>query len=499
MTAKTLMIQGTASSVGKSLLTTALCRYFRQEGVKVAPFKACNMALNSFVTPEGLEIGRAQAVQAEACGLEPRVEMNPLLLKCEPGRVQVVLMGKVAGSMTAEEYDRAFDGFRPVLTGALEFLRATHDLVILEGMGSPVEVNLKRKDAANMEMARLAEAPVLLVGDIDRGGVFASLWGTLDLFSPSDRARVKALVVNKFRGSRESLKPGLEFLQGKTGIPFLGVLPYVPDLAIAEEDSAALGETSPSDSPASLVIAVLRFPHLSNFDEFQPLARVPGVQVRYVQDPTEARDADLVILPGTKMTVADLKWLRGRGFEPLLRDRVKQQKPILGICGGYQMLGRVIEDPGHVESPESRTKGLGLLPVSTRFEGEKVTAQVEALEAAPGLLTGGRSREKIKAYEIHMGRVEPRGASRPLFQVTSRNGRAVQESEGAEEKGVMGTLLHGLFENAVLRRGLLAALGEGKGLEIPVENDSKEAQYDRLADLVRQHLDRDLLNRLLGG
>ncbi|HJT24638.1 MAG TPA: cobyric acid synthase [bacterium] len=493
MTAKTLMVQGTASSVGKSLLTTALCRYFRQQGLRVAPFKAINMALNSFVTPDGLEIGRSQAVQAEACGIEPCAEMNPLLLKCEPGRIQAVLMGKVVGSLTAEEYDKAFDGFRPAIAGSLESLRSAYDLVILEGMGSPVEVNLKRKDAANMEMARLAQAPVILVGDIDRGGVFASLLGTLELFEPSDRVRVKGFVINKFRGEKKTLEPGFDFLKQKTGVPVLGVLPYLTQVDLAEEDSVALEESLPAGN-GLLTIAVLKFPHISNFDEFQPLARTPGVHLRYVQDPREAQGADLVVLPGTKMTVADLKWLRVRGFETLLRERAKDQKPILGICGGYQMLGEAIEDPHQVESRESSVPGLDLLSVRTFFEKEKVTAQVEAVAVGSPLLTGG---QKVKAYEIHMGRVMSNGAN-PLFQVASRNRRTVKEEEGAVQGAVMGTLLHGLFENDSIRRSLLNALAKQKGLEISVPNEDKEASYNRLAEMVRISLDCSFLKQIIG-
>ncbi len=494
MPAKTLMVQGTASSVGKSLLATALCRYFRQQGLSVAPFKAVNMALNSFVTPDGREIGRSQAAQAEACGLEPAAEMNPLLLKCEPGRVQVVLLGRVVGSMTASEYDKAFDGFRPAVSGALEKLRSSYDLVVLEGMGSPVEVNLKRKDAANMEMARLARAPVLLVGDIDKGGVFASLVGTLELFEPADRARVKGLVINKFRGGKKTLEPGLEFLRQKTGVPVLGVLPYLSDVGMAEEDSAALGE-SPAAPSGPVTVAVLRFPHLSNFDEFKPLERTPGLGLRYVQSTQEAQGADLVILPGTKATVADLHWLRSRGFDALLKERAKNGQPVLGICGGYQMLGRVIEDPAHVESGESHVEGLGLLPVSTRFETGKVTAQVEARGAGRSLLT--EEGQNLKAYEIHMGRVERNGA-RGFLKIAFRNGQAVEEEDGAVDGAVLGTLLHGLLENEPVRISLVSGLAQKRGLELPAWSYSKEADYDRLADMARRNLDTAALHQIVG-
>lgn len=389
------MVQGTASAVGKSLLTTALCRYFKQQGVKLVPFKAWNMALNSFVTPGGLEIGRAQAEQAEACGLEPSADMNPVLIKCESDhKMQVVVLGKVVGSMTSEEYRAYAPRLKSVIAGALERLRNEYELVILEGAGSPAELNLGDRDLANMFPAQLAEAPVILVGDIDRGGVFASLVGTLELLPPSDRSRVKALVINKLRGSKEILKPGLHLLEERSGLPVLGVLPYLPDLNLAEEDSVALENRFPTGmNKKPLNVAVIQFPHISNFDDFQPLEKMKEVGVHYIQRPDEAEEMDLVILPGTKATVADLKWLRERGFDRLLNKRVEKREPILGICGGYQMLGRVIEDPEGVESSEAQVKGLDLLPVSTCFEREKLTAQVEARVVGLGFLTEGQGEK----------------------------------------------------------------------------------------------------------
>jgi adenosylcobyric acid synthase len=498
MAARSLMVQGTASNVGKSLLVTALCRYFHRKGVKVAPFKSQNMALNSFVTSEGLEIGRAQAEQAFACGIDPHVDVNPVLLKCESDhRVQVVVEGRVMASMTGEEYYGYSQNLRPVIEASLQRLMEKYELVLLEGAGSPAEVNLQERDLANMFPAKLAQAPVLLVGDIDRGGVFASLLGTLELLPPSDRARVKGLVINKFRGNLDILKTGLSFLEQRTGLPVLGVLPYLSGLGLASEDSVALEESDPFNGMDLLDIAILRFPHLSNFDDFLPLAKAEGVRVRYVSTPGEVEGSDLVILPGTKTTVADLRWLREAGFEPLLRKRAEENRPLLGVCGGYQMLGERIEDPSQVESKEIFVKGLGLLPITTRFGKEKTTTQVEASTMGQGPLGPGAG--KVSAYEIHMGQVAVSGKAEPMFRVSSRNGRAVEETEGAVSGSVAGTLLHGLFENEAVRSGLLGGLARLKGLKLELTPYSKEKEYDRLADMVRQYLDTSLLEKIVEG
>jgi adenosylcobyric acid synthase len=499
MLAKTLMIQGTASSVGKSLITAALCRYFYRLGVKVAPFKAQNMALNSFVTAEGLEIGRAQAAQAEACGIEPQVDMNPVLLKCESDqRVQVVVRGKAVESMTGEAYYGWAERLRPVIAESLEQLRSRYELVILEGAGSPAEVNLQSRDLSNGFAAQLADAPVLLVGDIDRGGVFASLWGTLDLMRPEDRARVKGLLINKFRGNLDILKPGLDFLKQKTGLRVLGVLPYLAQVALAEEDSTALENPRKSFRDAVLRIAVIRFPHISNFDDFQPLEREKSVGLIYAQRPEELTGADLVILPGTKTTVADLRWLREQGFEPVLQKRMKDGQPILGICGGYQMLGKVIEDPYHLESKESSVPGLSLLPVTTHFEKEKQTARVEASVSQNGSFFGPGLKTPLQAYEIHMGRVQTGKDAKPLFYIRTRNRELVKATEGVVQGDVMGTILHGLFENEQVRAGLLSFLAKRKNMRVSTESFSKQADYDRLAQLIEVHVDIAGLHRIVG-
>lgn len=503
MLAPTIMVQGTASSVGKSLLVTALCRFFSREGIRVAPFKSQNMALNSAVTADGLEIGRAQAVQAEAAGILSCVDMNPILLKPEGDRrSQVVVLGKPIGSMTATEYHEYKPRLSTVIAESLARLRADYDLVVLEGAGSPAEINLKSRDIVNMHVAKLADAPVLLVGDIDRGGVFASFVGTLELLDPDERARIAAFVVNKFRGDIALLRPGLSFLIERTGKPVLGVVPYVSNLRIADEDSVSLDDRRGRRRPSQheLDIVVVRLPRLSNYDDVEPLEHEAGVVVRFVEQPDEVQGADLVILPGSKNTVSDLAWLRARGIATAIEVRAREGKPVLGLCGGCQMLGEVIDDPHGVESTEIQVRGLGLLALRTQFQREKITAQVRARVLSPSFLTDGVAiEEDVTGYEIHMGVVEPRGPRASPFEIRSRNGRIVATADGAIGGAVVGTMLHGLFENEVIRARTLAFLRKRKGLSecsAPHRIPSKQAEYDRLEAAVREHLDRELLWRL---
>ncbi|MFH0810821.1 MAG: cobyric acid synthase [Pseudomonadota bacterium] len=507
MLAPTLMVQGTASSVGKSLLVTALCRLFRRQGLRVAPFKAQNMSLNSAVTPGGLEIGRAQAVQAEAAGVAAAVEMNPILLKPEgDARSQVVVLGKPMGSMTAVEYHGYKPQLRRVVADALLGLREGYDLVVIEGAGSPAEINLKEHDLVNMDVARLADAPVLLVGDIDRGGVFASFVGTLELLDPHERALVAAFVVNKFRGDMALLKDGLDFLTRRTGKPVLGVVPYIRNLRIAEEDSTSLEDRAArrGSDRDQLNITVIRLPRISNHDDFEPLEHETGVVVRFVERAEELRGADLVILPGSKNTVADLAWLRANGMFEALKTRARNGEPVLGICGGCQMLGEEIEDPYGVESSEKRVAALGLLPLKTRFAREKITAQIGALALDASFLHHKRAaQEGLSGYEIHMGVVERTRPCAIPFEIRTRNGREEQILEGAidDTGAVVGTMIHGLFENDSVRNCLLAFLRKRKGLPdaaSPRRIPAKEAEYDRLAAVVRAHLDYELLQRVTG-
>ncbi len=502
MTALTVMVQGTASSVGKSLVVTALCRIFSRAGLRVAPFKAQNMALNSAVADGGGEIGRAQAVQAEACGILPSVDMNPILLKPEgEARSQVVVMGRSIGSMQAGAYHARKADLKDVIAGALARLRERFDLVVIEGAGSPAEVNLKDRDIVNMHVARVAEAPVLLVGDIDRGGVFASFVGTLELLDADERARIAAFVVNKFRGDRRLLDLALEFLEQRTGVPVLGVLPYVRDLRIADEDSVSLDERR--DRPAragEIEIAVVRLPRISNHDDLQPLEHEAGVTVRYVTRPEDLEAADLVVLPGSKCTVSDLDWLRESGTAAAIVARAARGRPILGICGGCQMLGVHLLDPDRVESTRERTDGLGLLPLTTHFVREKTTAQIHGRLAAPSFL--GEPRAEISGYEIHMGAVERLVGAMPALEVTSRNGAPCREPDGAVAMAgaVVGTLVHGLFETESVRAALLRSLRAARGLAAPQAPavPTREAEYDRLARSVIENVDWQLLCRIVG-
>jgi adenosylcobyric acid synthase len=496
MTAAVLMVQGTASSVGKSLVVTGLCRLFRRAGLSVAPFKAQNMALNSAVAADGGEIGRAQAVQADAAGIDPTVDMNPVLLKPEgEARSQVVVLGKPIGSMRAGEYHAQKPELRAVVRAALSRLRERVDLVVIEGAGSPAEVNLKDRDIVNMDVAKAAASKVLLVGDIDRGGVFAAFVGTMELLDPEERALVAGFVVNKFRGDPRLLDSGLEFLRQRTGVPVVGVLPYLRGLRIADEDSVSLDHRRPTRraAPGELEIAVVRLPRISNYDELDPLEHEPGVVVRYVDRPEELRGADLVILPGSKSTAADLAWLHASGVAHEVVARARRGEPVLGICGGFQMLGRALRDPHGVESAEREVAGLGLLPVVTTFQGEKTTARVRARLVASSLFGDGEAR----GYEIHMGDVARLPGAAPALRILARNGAACDVEDGAvsADGAVVGTLVHGLLEEDTARAGLLARLRARRGLAEPAAPPipSRQAEYDRLADALAAHLDWELL------
>ncbi len=508
--ARTLMVQGTASSVGKSLIVAALCRIFHREGLSVAPFKAQNMALNSFVTPDGGEIGRAQAVQAEAAGIEPCVEMNPILLKPEGGmRSQVIVLGKPRGRMTWSEYQQLKPEFVRIIVDSLSRLRARHDLIVIEGAGSPAEVNLAAQDIVNMHVAAEAEAPVLLVGDIDRGGVFAHLTGTMELLAPADHARVAGFLINKFRGDPALLTPGLEFLRARFGIPVLGVIPYVERLRIADEDSVALEDRRNRRPPKSsqsgqIDIAVVRLPRISNYDDFLALEHEDGVTVRFVEEAGEIGGADLAIIPGSKSTVADLGWLIERGFARQIVARAREGGLVAGICGGCQMLGERIDDPHRVESDEASACGLGLLPIVTRFAKTKLTAQVRARVETPSILSGATVvADAISAYEIHMGDVERAAEIAAPFRIVTRNGAPVDMLDGAinREGTVAGTMLHGIFENDALRAAFIGTLRRRKGLTARGETRpvaSREAEYDRLADAVAGSVDLPMLRKIAG-
>ena len=496
------MIQGTASSVGKSLMVAALCRIFRDDGFSVAPFKSQNMALNSYVTPDGLEIGRAQAVQAEAARIEPEIAMNPILLKPEPAmRSQVVLLGKSIGSMHWSEYCAMAPGLKDTIRESLEKLRSRYDLVIIEGAGSPAEINLRRDDIVNMRVAELAGAPVILVGDIDRGGVFAQLLGTMELLEAADRARVRGFIINKFRGDLALLKDGLEFLEKRCGAPVLGVVPWIGKLRIADEDSTALQTRAPR-SDAALRIAVIKLPFIANYDDFAALEHEPGVDLQYVDHPAALDGADLVIIPGSKSTMADLAWMRREGLVSAIENHASRGGLVLGVCGGCQVLGEAIEDPYGIESPEPHARGLGLLPLRTRFKRKKSTARVIA-RANPGWFGYNHSAPELSGYEIHMGSVTPTHSDAPAFTVIERNREFARYADGAVANGgsIIGTMLHGIFENVSIRSALIAELRRRKGLA-PTDPAravaSRDAEYDRLAQVVRISIDMRSLRNLIG-
>jgi len=505
--APSLMVQGTASSVGKSLITAGLCRLFRQDGLRVLPFKSQNMALNAFVTPEGGEISRAQAVQAEAAGVAPHVDMNPILLKPEgEARSQVVVLGRPIGSMTAAQYHAYKPELRAVIAGCLERLRHRCDLLIIEGAGSPAEVNLKSHEIVNMHVAKAAAARVLLVGDIDKGGVFASLVGTMELLEPDERALVAGFLINKFRGDPSLLTSGLEFLRARTGVPVLGILPYVRDLRLPDEDSVSLDHRrrrgrAPRDE---IEIAVVRLPRISNYDDVLPLEHEPGVVVRFVEQPDELAGADLVVLPGSKSTISDLEWLRRTAIASAIVDRAARGEPILGLCGGCEMLGREILDPERVESDETAAEGLALLPLITRFQRTKITAQVKARPAAPSFLTASLPEAaEVAGYEIHMGRIEHDVGSTASFHIASRNGEPASILDGAVSPGGMtvGTMIHGILDSQLVRMSLLNSLRRRRSLSAPsVPHAPPPARddFDRLASMLREHVDATTLSALTG-
>jgi adenosylcobyric acid synthase len=481
----TILVAGTTSGAGKSTVVAGLCRWCARNGISVAPFKAQNMSLNSFVTRRGEEIGRAQAAQAHAAGIEPEAIMNPVLLK--PGtdsRSQVIVLGHPVGEMEAKVYWGNKSGLLDVVVEAYRELRSKYAVVICEGAGSPAEINLRETDIVNLGFARAVGAPVVVVSDIDRGGMFASLVGTLALLDSEDQRHVQGFIVNRFRGERGLLEPGLQMLEALTGRPTLGVLPYAEGLWVDEEDrpdpSAYRDPGAPVGSD-TLRVAVVRLPRSSNLTDFDPLAAEPGVTVRFAARPEELADADVVVLPGTRATVEDLAWLRGRGMAGALERHVAHNRPVLGICGGYQMLGASIEDG--VESGQGRVEGLGLLPVETIFGPDKI------LDRPRRVLADGAV---VEGYEIHHGVVRRLG------------GDAFFADEGCRIGSVAGTSWHGLFENDEFRHQYLAECGRraGRAFTVAVESrfaETRDHRFETLADLVADHVDTEALMRIIDG
>ena len=488
--ARCIMVQGTMSGAGKSLLCAALCRIFAQDGYRVAPFKSQNMALNSFVTRDGLEMGRAQVVQAQAAGVEPDVRMNPILLKpsSDVGS-QVIVNGEVRGQMKAADYFRHKKELIPAILSAYNSLAEEMDIIVIEGAGSPAEINLKADDIVNMGLAKLVDAPVLLAGDIDRGGVFAQLYGTVELLEPEERARIQGLIINKFRGDVEILRPGLAMLEEKTHLPVLGVVPY---LKVDIEDEDSLSERlDAKNSVKPLDIAIIRLPKLSNFTDFIPLEQHPLLGVRYVDSARTLGAPDCILLPGTKNTVDDLLWLRQCGLEAAILKQAAADVPVLGVCGGYQMLGGKLDDTAATESGRSQTlRGLGLLPTSTVFSSEKRRTQVNATVTA-----GAFAGAKLTGYEIHTGRTVVK--SEPFD--TLEDGTP----EGCICGNVFGTYLHGLFDTGELTEKLTEFLCKRKGIPpeaaalVPMA-EYREQQYNKLADGVRAALDMAAIYKAMG-
>jgi adenosylcobyric acid synthase len=499
MTAKSIMVQGTMSNAGKSVLAAGLCRIFHQDGLRVAPFKSQNMALNSFITREGLEMGRAQVVQAQAAGVEPSVRMNPILLKPQSDTgSQVIVNGEVRGVMPAADYFRYKKELVPEILRAYRSLAEEYDVIVLEGAGSPAEINLRQDDIVNMGMARMARSPVLLAGDIDRGGVFAALYGTLALLPPEERGMVKATVINKFRGDVEILRPGLSQLEELTGVPVAGVVPYL-DLDIDDEDSLSPRLTGRGGS-GGVDIAVIRLPRISNFTDFAPLESLPGAGVRYPASPKELGKPDLVILPGTKSTMADLLWLRQSGLESAIQKLASAGTPVLGICGGYQMLGRTLRDPLGVEGGGDLA-GMGLLPVDTVFQGEKTRTRMSGGVLAGPDCFSALSGAPVEGYEIHMGTTTLEEGAAPFCRIAPLDGGEPRE-DGAVRGNIWGTYLHGVLDSGELLSRLWEGLARRKGLDPGEKVDfdpvrRREREYDKLADALRQSLDMDLIYRIL--
>lgn len=495
--AKKVMFQGTSSHVGKSILTTAFCRILTQDGYNTAPFKAQNMALNSYVTRSGGEMGRSTVAQAEAAGVEPIVQMNPVLLKPTGNSCsQVILLGKSVGNYSASDYQnkysqQAWDSVKK----SLDYMETHYDILVIEGAGSPAEVNLKKNDIVNMRIAKECQSPVFLIADIDRGGALASIVGTLELLDEEERKLVKGLVINKFRGDITLLEPALTFLEERTGIPVLGVIPYLDQLGIDDEDSVSLQDMPKDSVMRDIHIAVIQTPKISNFTDFDAFTHEPDVNVRFVQQGDLIGNPDVIILPGSKNTTEDLLYLKHHGYADEIKELADRGTPVIGICGGYQMLGEKVCDPLHVESDKDEVTGLGLLPYITTMQGEKNTYQVEFNCKNLPFLDMNFSAENLKGYEIHMGETVLTGSAQSLFNIVRRSNAPVDLQDGFinDKHHVFGTYCHGVFDNDHLRRSVINALRKRKGLH-PLDvkfkyREYKEAEFDRLAAIVRKHFD----------
>ncbi|HCJ2878185.1 cobyric acid synthase [Clostridioides difficile] len=498
------MLQGTASNVGKSVLVAGLCRIFKQDGYTVAPFKSQNMALNSFITKEGLEMGRAQVSQAEAAKIEPIADMNPVLLKPSGNnKSQVIVRGKVVGEMPSSKYHDYKLELVDVLKETFNSLNSRYDIVVMEGAGSNAEINLKDRDISNMGMAEIADAPVIIVGDIDRGGVFASLAGTMLLLNEDEKRRVKGVIINKFRGKKELLQDGVKMLEDIIKVPVIGVVPYT-DIKIEDEDSVTT-RFKKKMNKSDIHIEIIRTPHMSNFTDFNIFETQEDVSIRYVDYGESLGNPDILIIPGTKSTIDDLAYIRKSGLESQIKNLHSQGKLIFGICGGYQMLGKKLKDPYHVESEIEEVDGIGLLDTETTFEKEKTTTQVEAtiVECISEYMNNLKGK-KIKGYEIHMGITKRGNDVRSLDLITKKLDKEVNYTEGSvnKEGNVIGTYLHGIFDEISFTRAILNNIRKKKGLgelesKVNSFNEFKDKEYDKLADFLREHLDIEKIYEIM--
>lgn len=497
---KAIMIQGTMSNAGKSLITAGLCRIFKQDGYRVAPFKSQNMALNSFITEDGMEMGRAQVMQAEAAGIKPTVYMNPILLKpTNDIGSQVIVNGEVIGNMSARDYFEYKKNLIPDVMNAYHKLEEDYDIIVIEGAGSPAEINLKQEDIVNMGMAKMAKAPVLLVGDIDRGGVFAQLVGTVMLLEDDEKEMVKGLIINKFRGDKTILDPGIQMLEEKAGIPVVGVAPY---MQIEVEDEDSLTERFNGNQEVGVIdIAVIRIPRISNFTDFNPFESMDGISLRYVHSVGELKNPDMIMIPGTKNTMEDLLWMRQNGLEAAILKAAAQGKVIFGVCGGYQMLGESLADPFEVESGGT-IKGMGLLPMETVFEKEKTRTRVSgSIQEIHGVLNS-LSGVKFEGYEIHMGATKLKDGGSHLSQLSDSVKHTENKPDGAYKDNVYGTYVHGFFDKEEVAKEVVRSLGRMKGIDTEEITgvdfqEFKETQYDILAAGLRQHLDMKRIYEIL--
>ncbi len=498
---KTLMIQGTGSSVGKSIIVTGLCKIFRDLGYKVVPFKSQNMALNSYITKDGKEMGRAQVVQAEACGLEPDADMNPVLIKPNSDTgAQIILQGKVYGNMDAMEYHKFKSKAKEVVIDSFNRLSKKFDLMIIEGAGSPAEINLMENDIANMGMAEIADAPVVLVGDIDRGGVFASLYGTVEILPEKYRKRIKAFLINKFRGDKKLLEPGLKQLTDIVNIPFLGVIPYIKDLYIQDEDGVAVDfKVKEKLHLNEINIGVIKLPHISNFTDFDPLEQEPDVSLKYIQPAEDFSKFDVIIIPGSKNTIDDLDFLKQNDFEKKINKHLKNGKFLVGICGGFQMLGKKIYDPYHVESSKTEHNGLGFFNFTTVMEKEKTTRQVKVKISKNLPYPNLNNDEILEGYEIHMGQNNYYDEELVFKNIEDNSFDGLISNDGK----IFGTYIHGIFDNDSFRRTFLNFVRTTKGLEILSIESSinykkfKEQGFNKLAKIIKENIDMDLLFKII--